>query len=77
VAKDATPGFILSRALEINGRPIAFAFTSTPPEPDGAEVFLRTSLLKRSLNYRSLAAGQAYRCSTTPCSPTSARSSHT
>jgi hypothetical protein len=60
VAKDATPGFILSRALEINGRPIAFAFTSTPPAADGAQVFLRASLLKRSLNYRSLAAGQAY-----------------
>jgi hypothetical protein len=60
VLKDATEGFILSRSLEINGRPIAFAFTSSPPDPDGAEVFLRTSLLKRSLNYRSLAAGQAY-----------------
>jgi endonuclease YncB( thermonuclease family) len=60
VLKDATSGFILSRALEINGRPIAFAFTSAPPDPDGAAVFLRASLLKRSLNYRSLAAGQAY-----------------
>jgi hypothetical protein len=28
---DATPGFILSRSLEVNGRPIAFAFTSAPP----------------------------------------------
>jgi hypothetical protein len=60
VLKDATAGFIVSRSLEINGRPIAFAFTSTPPEADGAEVFLGTSLLRRSLNYRSLAAGQAY-----------------
>jgi endonuclease YncB( thermonuclease family) len=60
VLKDATSGFILSRAIEINGRPIAFAFTSTPPAADGAEVFLGSSLLKRSLNYRSLAAGQAY-----------------
>jgi endonuclease YncB( thermonuclease family) len=60
VLKDATPGFIVSRALEINGRPIAFAFTSTPPAADGSEVFLRASLLRRSLNYRSLAAGQAY-----------------
>jgi hypothetical protein len=60
VPKDAAAGFILSRALEINGRPIAFAFTSTPPDPDGAEVFLGSSLLRRSLNYRSLAAGQAY-----------------
>jgi hypothetical protein len=31
VLKDATPGFILSRSLEVNGRPIAFAFTSAPP----------------------------------------------
>jgi endonuclease YncB( thermonuclease family) len=60
VAKDATGGFILSRALEVNGRPIAFAFTSTPPAADGAEVFLRSSLLRRSLNYRSPLAGQAY-----------------
>jgi endonuclease YncB( thermonuclease family) len=60
VLKDATAGFILSRALEINGRPIAFAFTSTPPAADGAEVFLRATLLRRSLNYRSLAGGQAY-----------------
>jgi hypothetical protein len=60
VAKDATGGFILSRALEVNGRPIAFAFTSTPPAADGAAVFLRTSLLNRSLNHRSLLAGQAY-----------------
>jgi endonuclease YncB( thermonuclease family) len=60
VLKDATAGFILSRALEINGRPIAFAFTSTPPAADGTEVFLGSSLLRRSLNYRSLAVGQAY-----------------
>jgi endonuclease YncB( thermonuclease family) len=60
VPNDATAGFILSRALEINGRPIAFAFTSAPPDSDGAPVFLRSSLLRRSLNYRSLAAGQAY-----------------
>jgi hypothetical protein len=59
-AEPGTPGFILSRALEVNGRPIAFAFTSGPPAPDGSGVFLRASLLRRSLNYRSLAAGQAY-----------------
>ncbi len=62
VLKDATAGFILSRALEVNGRFFAFAFTftSTPPQRDGSEVFLTGTLLKRSLNYRSLAAGQAF-----------------
>jgi hypothetical protein len=60
VLKDATAGFILSWALEVNGRPFAFAFTSTPPQRDGSEVFLTGTLLKRSLNYRSLAAGQAF-----------------
>jgi endonuclease YncB( thermonuclease family) len=60
VPKDAAPGYILSRALEVNGRPVAFAFGGAPPSPDGSEVFLRASLLRRSLNYRSLAGGQAY-----------------
>jgi hypothetical protein len=60
VLKDATAGFILSWALEVNGRPFAFAFTSTPPQRDGSEVFLTGTLLKHSLNYRSLAAGQAF-----------------
>jgi endonuclease YncB( thermonuclease family) len=60
VASDAAPGYILSRSLEVNGRPVAFAFAGTPPQPDGTEVFLRAPQLKRSLNYRSLAAGHAY-----------------
>lgn len=58
--RDATPGYILSRALEANGRPVAFAFVGDPPAPDGSEVRLEVPLLRRSLNYRSLANGHAY-----------------
>jgi hypothetical protein len=39
---------------------VAFAFAGPPPSPDGTEVFLRPAQLRRSLNYRSLAAGHAY-----------------
>ena len=58
--RDKTPGFILSRALEAHGRPVAFAFKGQPPKPDGSEVFLKTGLLRRSLNYKALASGHAY-----------------
>jgi endonuclease YncB( thermonuclease family) len=60
VERDATPGYILSRALEVTGRPIAFAFAAAPPAPAGSEVFLRAGLLRQSLNYRSLDRGQSY-----------------
>jgi endonuclease YncB( thermonuclease family) len=60
VERDATPGYILSRALEVTCRPVAFAFAAVPPAPAGSEVFLRAGLLRQSLNYRSLDRGQAY-----------------
>jgi hypothetical protein len=44
-ARDAAPGYILSRSLEVNGRPVAFAFAGAPPSPDGTEEFLRTRQL--------------------------------
>ena len=58
--RDAMPGYILSRALEAHGRPVAFAFAGEPPAADGSEVRLEVSLLRRSLNYRSLLNGHAY-----------------
>ena len=60
VERDATPGYILSRSLEVTGRPVAFAFAAAPPAPAGSEVFLRAGLLRQSLNYRSLDRGQSY-----------------
>src|SRR4051812_8903559 len=60
VQRDATPGFILSRALEAHGRPVAFAFSGAPPQPDGSQINLKPALLRKSVNFKSLAAGHAY-----------------
>jgi hypothetical protein len=58
--RDGAAGYILSRALDAHGRPVAFAFAGEPPAADGAEVRLEVPLLRRSLNYRSLLNGHAY-----------------
>ena len=60
VERDGLPGFIVSRALEVNGRPVSFAFAGTPPIPDGTEIVLEPPLLRQSLNYKSLLRGHAY-----------------
>jgi endonuclease YncB( thermonuclease family) len=60
VERDGTPGFILSRALEAHGRPVAFAFSGDPPEADGTDLVLKPALLRKSLNFKSIAAGNAY-----------------
>ena len=60
VVHDATSGYILSRALEQHGRPVSFAFTGAPPVPDGSQLELDAALLRKSLNFASLRAGDAY-----------------
>ena len=60
VAHDGTRGYILSRALEAHGRPVAFAFPGDPAGGGGDTVTLRAPLLRKSLNYKSLASGNAY-----------------
>ena len=40
VPHDAAPGYILSRSLEVNGRPVAFAYSGDAPEADGSMIFL-------------------------------------
>ncbi|MFN8059864.1 MAG: hypothetical protein U0Q12_11955 [Vicinamibacterales bacterium] len=57
---DGALGYILSRSLDVHGRPVAFAFAGEPPEPDGTVVHLTTARVARSLNHEMLAAGQAY-----------------
>lgn len=60
VPHDAAPGYILSRSLEVNGRPVAFAFAGAAQEPDGADVFLDANRLQNSLNFALVASGNAY-----------------
>lgn len=59
-ANDGTPGFILSREKERNGRPVSFVFAGTTDHADGSEVFLTVDMMKESINYKSIAAGQAF-----------------
>jgi hypothetical protein len=60
VAHDGTRGYILSRALEAHGRPVAFAFAGEPTGADGGKVTLKPAHLRQSLNYKSLASGNSY-----------------
>jgi hypothetical protein len=59
-ADDGTPGFILSREVEKNRRPVAFVYAGETDLEDGSDVFLEADLLRESLNYRSLREGLAY-----------------
>ena len=59
-AKDGTSGYILTQQKDINGRPVSFVFAGTPSEQDGSNVFLDSKRLKDSLNYQTLALGNAY-----------------
>ena len=59
-ANDGTEGYILSREVEVNGRPVAFVYAGTPPEEDGSETFLDAERMSQSLNQRALEEGFAY-----------------
>jgi hypothetical protein len=59
-ANDGTPGYIISRNVEPNRRPVAFAYAGVPPLPDGSPIFLDAKKLRQSLNYQSLQVGLAY-----------------
>jgi endonuclease YncB( thermonuclease family) len=59
-ANDGTPGYILTRAVEKYGRPIAFVFAGDPPEADGGEAFLDADRLRDSYNYMALAEGLTF-----------------
>ena len=59
-AKDAIPGYILSRENDKFGRPISFVFTGETDQADGSTAFLDVPLLKKSLNYHLLAEGLVY-----------------
>jgi hypothetical protein len=60
VAHDGTRGYILSRALEAHGRPVAFAFVGDPQGGDGDKITVKAAFLKTSLNYKSLQSGNSY-----------------
>lgn len=59
-ANDGTEGYIISRSVESNRRPVAFAFSGPPPEDDGSRIFFDADRLRQSMNYQSVEAGLAY-----------------
>ncbi|MBB1287021.1 nuclease [Flavisolibacter sp. BT320] len=59
-ANDGTPGFILSRNIEKNGRPVAFVYAGEIEKEDGTDFNLDVDDLKKSYNYKALAEGLAY-----------------
>ena len=60
VANDGTPGYILSRAVEPNRRPVSFVYAGSPPVADGSPLFLDTARLKSSVNFKLVTEGLAY-----------------
>src|SRR5918997_3339192 len=59
-ANDGTEGYILSRAVEKNGRPVAFVYSGASREEDGSDIFLNADMMRQSLNHRALEVGVAY-----------------
>ena len=59
-ANDETTGYIISREVEKNRRPVAFAFVGVPPEVDGATIFLEATRVEQSANAEMLRSGLAY-----------------
>lgn len=59
-ATDAVEGYILSREIEKNHRPVAFAFSGDPGQPDGSEIRLEANEVTQSANHQQVAAGLAY-----------------
>ncbi len=59
-ADDGVEGYILARETGPYGRPICFLFTGAPTAADGSEIFAKPALIRKSANYKMLAAGHAY-----------------
>lgn len=59
-ADEHARGYILSRAVDKYGRPIAFVFTGEPSENDGAQIILDVPRLQQSYNFSALSRGLVY-----------------
>jgi hypothetical protein len=59
-ADDGTPGYIVSRAVEPNRRPVAFVFAGPAPVADGSSLFFDVEALVSSVNFKLTTEGLAY-----------------
>jgi hypothetical protein len=53
-------GYIITRAVDVYGRPVSFVFTGEAPKADNSTIFLRPTQVRKSVNAAVLRAGHAY-----------------
>ena len=58
--QEDTRGFILTRRIGPNRRPISFVYSGTVGIGNGADVFADVQWVRRSVNYRLVRSGHAY-----------------
>ncbi|MEN9871941.1 MAG: hypothetical protein RLZZ171_2933 [Cyanobacteriota bacterium] len=58
--ENGQPGYILSKQIEKNGRPVCFVFTGDTDDADGSEIILEPETVQKSVNYQLLAEGLVY-----------------
>jgi endonuclease YncB( thermonuclease family) len=58
--ENGQPGYILSKQIEKNGRPVCFVFTGDTDDADGSEIILEPEILQKSVNYQLLEKGFVY-----------------
>lgn len=59
-ANDGTEGYIISRAVEENRRPVSFVYTGVAPQEDGSQISLDAARVRQSVNSQLLESGLAY-----------------
>lgn len=59
-ANDGTDGYIVSRIVEPNRRPVSFVFAGVPAEADGSQLYFDANRLRQSVNFQLLEQGLAY-----------------
>jgi len=59
-ANDGVDGYIMSRLVERNGRPVSYVFPASLGFKDGDSVFLDRDIVKQSINFKMLSGGLAY-----------------
>jgi len=60
VNKNPRPGYILANEIDSYGRVIAFVFPDDINETDGANYFIDSSILKKSINYKMIQEALVY-----------------
>ena len=53
-------GYIITRGIDVYGRPVSFVFTGKAPKADNSKIFLTPEQVRKSVNAAVLRAGHAY-----------------